>query len=287
MAVVDTANRRRPGAPRGGGWVLAAVAALLLLQPAAPACAADLPPVPAPGDVAGPMDRPGPDEAVRDLAGVLSPAESRALRRKIHALRDHAGVPVYALVLDHIPPAASGTAAASDAPLAGFLQRLFVRLGDRHPLLQDADWSAGVVLAVAPNQRRARVGFGPAWNDQARRTAAGLAPAYGAPSFRRGDHAGGLDRLLEAAGALARGQPLPPRPDAAWWRALWIGGGAAAALALAAFWHRPTGRRATRVMHGLLALPHAALDRAAGRRAAPIPLYPPPPSGPAGASERW
>lgn len=223
MAGVDNATRRRPGTPARCGRPAVRAAAWLLgaaVLTSVSANAAELPPLPAPGDVAGPLDRPGPDEAVRDLAGVLTAAQSRALRQKILALRDDTGVPVYVLVLDRIPPAESGTAALADAPLAGFLQRLFVRLGDRHPLLQDADWSAGVVLAVAPAARRARVGFGPGWNDQVRRTAAGLAPAYGAPAFRRGDYARGLDRLLDAAGALARRQPLPPRPGAAWWRVL-------------------------------------------------------------------
>ena len=237
---------------------------------------------PPPATSSGRWIDPGPEEGLRDLAGVLTAAESRALRQKVRDLRDDTGVPVYVLLLDPIPPAASGTAAALNAPLAGFLQRLFVRLGDRHPLLQDTDWSAGVVLAVAPAAKRARVGFGPGWNDQTRRVAGGLAAAYGAAAFRRGDYGRGLERLLDATGALVRGQPLPPRPGAFWWRSLWVLGGVAAALALAGVWHRPTGRRTLHGLRVLLALPHAALDLAAGRRPMPPPLYPPrPPVRPA------
>ncbi len=244
-----------------------------------------LPPVPAPGATAGALDRPAPDEVLRDLAGMLSPAQTRQLRKALHALRDDTGVPVYALVLDQIPPAQSGAAAAVGAPLAGFLQRLFVRMSDRHPLLQDADWSTGVVLALAPAQRRARVGFGPGWNDQTRRLAADLAPTFGAPAFRRGRYAQGLNQLVEVTGVLIRGQALPPAPGALWWRVLWISGAAVVGLAGLGVWHRPTRHRTLSVVRTLLALPHAALNRAAGRGADHAPrVYPLPP---AGASSRW
>lgn len=272
-------------------WTATLLAGLALLVADTARVSAELPPVPAPGDAADPMARPAPDEPLRDLAGVLSSAEFRTLRQSIRDLRDDTGVPVYALVLNHIPPAADGPIApvnADDASLARFLQRLFVRLGDRHPLLQDADWSAGVVLAIAPAARRARVSFGPGWNDAARRAAAGLAPAYAAPAFRRGHYARGLDQLLHATGALIRGEPLPPPPGALWRRVVWIGAAAVAGLAVLGFWHRPTGRRTLRLARALLGLPHAALNRAAGRSAAgPRVLYPPPPSDPAGATVRW
>jgi len=77
-----------------------------------------------------------------------------------------------------------------------------------------------------------------------------------------------------------RGEPLPPPPGALWRRVVWIGAAAVAG--------RPTGRRTLRLARALLGLPHAALNRAAGRSAAgPRVLYPPPPSDPAGATVRW
>jgi len=96
-------------------WTATLLAGLALLVADTARVSAELPPVPAPGDAADPMARPAPDEPLRDLAGVLSSAEFRTLRQSIRDLRDDTGVPVYALVLNHIPPAADGPIAPVNA----------------------------------------------------------------------------------------------------------------------------------------------------------------------------
>ncbi len=272
-------TRRRPPKKTRLAW------ALLVLLPTATGGAntAASVAIPAPADQAQPLDRPGPEESLRDLAGVLTPAQQRGLRQRVQALQNDLDVSVFVLVLDTVPPAAAG-----QAPLAAFLQRFFVRLSDRHPLLESPDWNHGIVLALAPAQRRARVGFGPGWNDQIRRSAARLAATYGATDFRRGRYPAGIERVLEATGALVRGEALPSRPGLRGWQVVWLLAAAAGVLAVVGAWHAPTGRRLRPLARWVLTLPHRALDRAAG---APPPdrgrLYPPPAPGIIGASAPW
>ncbi|MEE9404532.1 MAG: TPM domain-containing protein [Algisphaera sp.] len=250
-----------------------------------------LPPVPAPGATATPQDRPAPGELIRDLAHAFSPAESRVLKQQLRDLHDDTGVRVFVLTVNHLPGVndASNHAPstpAHPAPLASFTQTIFDRFIDHHPLLKYTDWNRGVIAVLAVGDSRARIAFGPHWNDSVRRHAATLALAYGGNDLRHGRHAAGLRSALNAAGALIRGDTPPPPPRSRGWLALWVTLAASATLAAISVFHRPTGRFTVALLRRALVTPAATFNAVTRSPNTPI-IYPAPNQSPRGATSRW
>lgn len=132
---------------------------------------------------------PAPDGAVSDFAGVLPAAREAALEARLDVFERETGS---AVVVATVPTLGGRS-------VEEYATTLFNRWGVR-----------GVLLLVAPNERRARIEVGYGLEDRIPDAAARrIMDDRLVPHFRRGDFAGGIDAAVDALLATLAG-PGPP-----------------------------------------------------------------------------
>jgi uncharacterized protein len=165
-------------------WLAAAGAALGLVLFTVSARAQELAP-------------PANDGWVTDRAGVLQPAQERALESQIEALHQSASNEIAVLVL---------------ADLGGQpIERVALEAG-RQWKVGAAGKNNGVVIAVAIAERKVRIEVGSGLEGELTDAKSGrIIREVITPRFRAGDYYGGLRDAVAAVGAVLSGEPLPAR----------------------------------------------------------------------------
>ncbi len=236
-------------------WLIVATLALLASLPIGHAAALTL-------------DRPADREFVRDLAGLLSPAEAAQIRRRCDQLLTDAAVPVFVVTLDRL-----ADHGGTGRPLESAARTLFEHWSDSHPLIHGQDWSRGILLIVALQDRKVRVQLGPSWDPAKNALCRQIADTHIIPAFRGGHYSRGITAGVTALDAMARDQPLPKPPLSAAAVTLWAGVVLLAALTIGSFFHKGTARLAGRATRAALTAAPGALYRATRRGSdQPAPL---------------
>ncbi len=158
----------------------AAVMACVLLG-AATAEAQSYPPCPPEG------------ECVSDVSGLISPSDRAQIKSTADALRAQHGVP---LVVVAIPSIAS---CGVHATIERFATQLFDYYGRTR-----SDWSKGILLVLAKDDRKARIEAGSWWGTRLNGAAYSVMQGTLVPHFKRGNYSGGM-----AAGAAAIAAQAP------------------------------------------------------------------------------
>ncbi len=137
------------------------------------------------------------DGWVTDRAGVLQPAQERALESQLEALRQTSSNEIAVLVL---------------ADLGGQpIERVALEAG-RKWKVGAAGKNNGVVIAVAIAERKVRIEVGSGLEGELTDAKSGrIIRETITPRFRAGDYYGGLRDAVAAVGSVLSGEPLPAR----------------------------------------------------------------------------
>lgn len=140
---------------------------------------------------------PANDGWVTDRAGVLQPAQERALEGQLEALRQSSSNEIAVLVL----------ASLEGQPI----ERVALEAG-RKWKVGAAGKNNGVVIAVAIAERKVRIEVGSGLEGELTDAKSGrIIREVITPRFRAGDYYGGLRDAVAAVGSVLSGEPLPAR----------------------------------------------------------------------------
>ena len=177
--------------------------------------------------------RPGPREFVLDEAKLLSPQIASEIRTLCDQTLTAKKVPIVVVTIPSL--AAYG---AGSWPIERYAMNLMGEWG-----IGWEDWNLGMLLLVAPGDRKARIELGGSWARRKDDAAQRVMGERIIPRFKQGDFAGGILEgvkglqaiALDVAPAAAPSQPQPrsaPQPSPQIGTPSWLPGGACAVLAL-------------------------------------------------------
>ncbi|MEO0514014.1 MAG: TPM domain-containing protein [Planctomycetota bacterium] len=153
------------------------------------------------------LDRPGDREFIRDTAGLLPPGLVRQLHQRCDTLLDDTNVPIFVVTVESM--AAFGGA---DLTIESFARTLFDDWGDTHPLVHGQDWTNGILLVIAVQDRAARIELGRSWAGSKDTACRRIMDEHLLPAFRAGDYAAGISAGVRALDKMARGEAVPVLP---------------------------------------------------------------------------
>ena len=164
------------------------------------------------------LERPGDKEFVRDLAGMINPADKTKIVQICTDLLKAKATPIIVVTIDSM--AAHGGA---DLRIETFARLLFDQWGIGHEKLGDTTWNTGILLLVSKNDRKARIELGAGWGREKDDLCRQIMDEYIVPKFKQGDFSGGIVLGVESLAKMAQGLQLPMRPRPWWHYALVIG----------------------------------------------------------------
>lgn len=181
------------------------------------------------------LERPGDREFIRDTAGLLPPGQTRQLHQRCDTLLKDTNVPIFVVTVESM--AAFGGA---DMTIDSFARTLFDAWGDSHPLEQKQNWTNGILLVIAVQDRAARIELGRAWAGTKDAAARRIMDEHLMPAFRAGDFASGIGAGVSALDKMARGEAVPARPVSMNAYLIWAGFAALAVFTAVSFFRRGT-----------------------------------------------
>ncbi|MEM1109721.1 MAG: TPM domain-containing protein [Planctomycetota bacterium] len=164
------------------------------------------------------LERPGDREFIRDIAGLLSPAQVRQLQQRCNTLLDDQGVPIFVVTINSM-----ADFGGRGMTVESFARTLFDRWGNDHPLIDGQQWAGGILLVVSTRDRAARIELGRLWLGRKDTAARRVMDEHLLPAFRVGDFAAGVVAGVNALDKMARDEPIPSRPVARSTYTLWAG----------------------------------------------------------------
>jgi uncharacterized protein len=201
------------------------------------------------------LPRPAEREFIIDHAGLLSPAQTRALRQRCSQLLADTGRPLGVVTVrrmaDH---------GGRGMTLEFFARQLMHQWSDKHPLLDGPDWRDGILLLVAVDDQQARVEWGQPPSAEVDAISRLLLQERVLPAFRRGNGAHGIIAAVAGLDALARGQSPAAVYGSAQTLLAWIVTVTVALASVVSLIRRGPAGWASRLWAGLLRSPAAVLD---------------------------
>ena len=164
------------------------------------------------------LERPGDKEFVRDLAGMINPADETKIVEICTELLKAKATPIIVVTIESM--AAHGGA---DLRIETFARLLFDQWGIGHEKLGDTTWNTGILLLVSDGDRKARIELGAGWGREQDQLCHQIMDEYIIPKFKQGDFSGGIVLGVESLAKMAQGLKLPTRPRPWWHYALVVG----------------------------------------------------------------
>ncbi len=163
------------------------------------------------------LERPGPREFVRDLAGIIDSAAEEKLRGACDKLLTEKAIPIIIVTIESM--AKHG---GQGMGIETFARVLFDQWGIGHAELKGRgsgkaiSWNHGILLLVSKGDRKARIELGADWGREKDQLCKQIMDQRIVSKFKQGDYGGGIAAGVEALDAMAREKELPtvPRP---WW----------------------------------------------------------------------
>jgi uncharacterized protein len=178
-----TGTRRAPFL----AWCLPA---LVLLTAALPARAAD----------AIRIDPPGDREFVRDLAGVILPADEAAIRKTCDRLLSDKATPIVVVTIESM-----AKYGPEGLRIEKFAQLLFDQWGVGQAHIDGKPWNTGILLVVSRDDRKARIELGAGWGRGKDAQCQAIMDDIIVPQFKAGNFSGGILAGVGALDQMARG----------------------------------------------------------------------------------
>jgi uncharacterized protein len=164
------------------------------------------------------LERPGDKEFVRDLAGMLSPADKTKIVQICTDLLKAKATPIIVVTIDSM--AAQG---GEDLRIETFARLLFDQWGIGHETLGNTTWNTGILLLVSKGDHKARIELGAGWGREQDQLCRQIMDEYIVPKFKEGNFSGGIVLGVESLAKMAQGLRLPTRPRPWWHYAMVLG----------------------------------------------------------------
>ena len=171
------------------------------------------------------VERPGDREFVRDLAGMIAPADAEQIVATADTLLTDKATPIIVVTIPSM--AAHGGA---DMRIETFARLLFDQWEIGHAELAGQAWNTGILLLVSEGDRKARIELGAGWGREKDALCKQIMDEQIITRFKQGEFSAGILAGVVALDAMAREKPLPTKPRPWWHYALVVG-----AIALAIF----------------------------------------------------
>ena len=164
------------------------------------------------------LERPGDKEFVRDLAGMINPADKTKIVQVCTDLLKAKATPIIVVTIDSM-----ATHGGADLRIETFARLLFDQWGIGHEKLGDTTWNTGILLLVSKGDRKARIELGAGWGREQDELCRQIMDEYIVPKFKEDDFSGGIVLGVESLAKMAQGLQLPMRPRPWWHYALVLG----------------------------------------------------------------
>ena len=156
------------------------------------------------------LDRPGPNEFVRDLSEMISSANKAEIKKIAGAVLKDKATPILVVTISSMDAHGGG-----DLRIETFARLLFDQWGIGHKTLGKSEWNTGILLLVSEGDRKARIELGAGWGREKDDVCSGIMSDQIIPNFKGGRFSEGIVAGVRSLDAMARGKslPSPPKPD--------------------------------------------------------------------------
>jgi uncharacterized protein len=153
------------------------------------------------------IDPPGEREFIRDLAGLVKPADANRIRGLCDQLLTDLKTPILVVTVDSLSQY-GGEGMRIDT----FARMLFDQWGIGFEKRDGRPWNTGILLLVSRGDRRARIELGGGWKHQKDALCQRIMDERIIPRFKSGDYSAGILDGVEGLEAMVRGKELPRQP---------------------------------------------------------------------------
>ena len=156
------------------------------------------------------LDRPGPNEFVRDLAGMISSPNEAEIKKIAGAVLKDKATPILVVTISSMEAHGGG-----DLRIETFARLLFDQWGIGQKTLGKSEWNTGILLLVSEGDRKARIELGAGWGRGKDDVCSGIMSDQIIPNFKGGRFSEGIVAGVRSLDAMARGKslPSPQKPD--------------------------------------------------------------------------
>jgi uncharacterized protein len=162
------------------------------------------------------LERPDQREFVRDLVGMIEPADEEKIRSICDKLLSDKATPIIVVTIESM--AKHGGAGMR---IETFALLLFNQWEIGHAKLNGQTWNTGILLLVSKGDRKARIELGAGWGREKDALCEQIMQEQIIPRFKQENFSGGILAGVEALDKMARGLELPKKPRP-WWHYLLI-----------------------------------------------------------------
>lgn len=164
------------------------------------------------------LERPGDREFVRDVAGLIEPADEEEIRTICDQLLTEKATPIIVITIESMAAHGGG-----DMRIETFATLLFDQWGIGQATLGDQAWNTGILLLVSRDDRKARIELGGGWGRREDDLCRRIMDEQVLYNFQREQFSHGIVAGVTALDKMARALDLPPRPRPWWHFALVVG----------------------------------------------------------------
>ena len=157
------------------------------------------------------LDQPGPNEFVRDLAGMISSDDAAEIKRISATVLKEKATPILVVTINSM-----GAHGGDGLRVETFARLLFDQWGIGHKTLGNAEWNTGILLLVSEGDRKARIELGAGWGREKDNICNGIMSDQIIPNFKGGRFSEGIVAGVKSLDAMARDKPLPSPPKPRW-----------------------------------------------------------------------
>lgn len=157
------------------------------------------------------IERPGEKEFVRDLAGMIAPADVDKIKKECTELLKAKATPIIVVTIESM-----AKYGPEGLRIETFARLLFDQWQIGHKELGGQGWNTGILLLVSRDDRKARIELGAGWGREKDQVCLEIMDKHIIPAFKRGEFSAGIAAGVAGLVQMAQSKPLPAvkRP---WW----------------------------------------------------------------------
>ncbi|MDG1513609.1 MAG: TPM domain-containing protein [Mariniblastus sp.] len=161
---------------------------------------------------------PGDREFIRDLAGLLDPADQEQIREICDSLLTDKATPIIVITIESM-----AKYGGADLRIETFATLLFDQWGIGQATLGKQEWNTGILLLISRDDRKARIELGGGWGRREDALCRQIMDEQIIFYFKQGRFSDGIVAGVEALDKMGRKLELPTRPRQWWHYPLIIG----------------------------------------------------------------
>ena len=182
------------------------------------------------------LDPPGSNEFVRDLAGMISGADTTKIKKISAGVLREKATPILVVTINSM-----ADHGGDDLRIETFARLLFDQWGIGHRSLGDTEWNTGILLLVSAGDRKARIELGEGWGREKDDVCSQIMMNQIIPKFKKGRFSEGILAGVISLDAMARDKALPSPPKPRWFYPAILGAIALAVFTAVSLWNKGAG----------------------------------------------